>query len=223
MKKIVSLLLSLLMIFAACTAMADTVVTVQPGDELTMEVSIESASGKSAKIGIKTNDAPVTFVGATGGNVNDTVPPQEFNDYFDIVNIDDVNFTPDGSNLSGPLEAVRELEDGLIGKLTFKVNANAEPGVEYTVEAYKKSGSVTVVGSVTFMVEKVVVSDRIPGDVNDDGEVDPMDALLLDRYLADWDVTINLSNADVNGDGEVDPMDALTLDRYLADWDVTLI
>ena len=78
-------------------------------------------------------------------------------------------------------------------------------------------------GSITFTVKAAATGDHVPGDVNEDGEVDSMDSLLLDRYLADWGNSINMSNADVNADGEVDSMDALLLDRYLADWDVNLI
>lgn len=222
MKRIVSLLLGLLMVFAACTAMADTVATVKPGDELTMEVKIEGASGTEAKIGIKTNSAPVTFVNALGGKVNDTVPPKAFDDYFVLVNDEGITISPDGNTISGKPTGPIALANGVIGTLTFKVNDNAAAGT-YTVEAYKKSGSVTVVGSVTFTIEETVVDERVPGDVNNDGEVDMMDTVLLDRYLADWDVTINMSNADVNGDGEVDMMDSVLLDRYLADWDVELI
>lgn len=219
MKKIVSLLLGLLMVVMATTAMAGTV-TVQPGDELSMEVSIESASGKYAKIGVKTNSAPVTFVDAVGGEVNDVVPPKAFDDYFDLVNDPGITISADGTTISGTAAGPVDLVDGVIGTLTFKVNANAAAGT-YTVEAYKKSGSVTVVGSVTFVVE-AATSGRIPGDVNDDGEVDMRDSVLLYRYLADWGVTINMANADVNADGEVDMRDSVLLYRYLADWGVTL-
>lgn len=225
MKKVVSLLLGLLMLFAACTAMADTVVTVKPGEELTMEVSIVSASGKSAKIGISTNNAPVTFVSATGGSVNDTVPPQAFNDYFDVVNVDDVTIKPDGSGLSGDVVALRDLEDGVIGKLNFKVNANAAAGT-YTVEAVKKSGSVTVVGSVTFTVEADEVGDKLLGDVNGDGKVDGRDSVRLMNYLVAMDeedpvvsVTIVEVNTDLNEDGRIDGRDSVRLANLLVSMD----
>ena len=222
MKKLVSLLLGLMMVFMISTAMAETVV-VKPGETLEMKVSLSSASGKGAEVGIKTNDAPVTFVSAVGGDVNDTVPPKAFNDFFVVVNIEGVSIKPDGTGLSGNLNdyTLSDLADGVIGTLTFQVDADAEEGT-YTVEAYKKSGSCTVAGAVTFEV-KSASGDRVPGDVNDDGEVDMIDSVMLDRYLADWDVTINMANADVNGDGEVDMIDSVMLDRYLADWDIELV
>lgn len=225
MKKIVSLLLGLLMLVASCVALADTVVTVKPGEELTMDVSIVSASGKSAKIGISTNNAPVTFVSATGGSVNDTVPPKAFNDYFDVVNVDGVTIKPDGSDLSGDVTGVKELEDGVVGKLTFKVNSNAAAGT-YTVEAVKKSGSVTVVGSVTFTVEANEPSDKLLGDVNGDGRVDGRDSVRLMNYLVAMDeedpvvsVTIVEANTDLNEDGRIDGRDSVRLANLLVSMD----
>lgn len=61
--------------------------------------------------------------------------------------------------------------------------------------------------------------DLEPGDVNADGVVDPIDAAILDRYLADWDgygfEALNLYYADTNGDGTVDITDALNIRRLL--------
>ena len=48
------------------------------------------------------------------------------------------------------------------------------------------------------------------------------DAILLRRYVAGWDVTIDLLAADVNRDGQVKLNDAILLRRYVAGWDVTL-
>ena len=226
MKKIVSLLLCVLLLGAMSTALADTVVTVKPGDVLTLDVSLTSASGLLAKIGIVVGDgAPVTFVdavGVVGDGANDTVPPQSFDDYFDIVNINDVTLSADGTVLSGDLTdytLADSLVTGQIGTLTFAVNDDATPGT-YQVSTKVIIGSCTVDGTITFTVEEA--SDRVPGDVNDDGVVDMRDSVLLDRYLAEWDVTINMSNADVTGDGVVDMRDSVLLDRYLAEWDVTL-
>ena len=224
MKKFVSLLIGLMMVFIVSAAMAETV-TVAPGDTLEFDVNLVSASGNGAKIGIETNDAPVTFVSAVGGSVNDTVPPKAFNDFFVVVNIEGVDISADGTGLSGRLEdytlggSLASTADGKIGTVTFQVDTDAAEGT-YTVEAFKSVGTCTVEGSITFEVK--AASDRLPGDVNDDGEVDMRDSVLLYRYLADWGVPINMSNADVNADSEVDMRDSVLLYRYLADWGVTL-
>ena len=217
MKKLVSLLLGLMMVFMISTAMAETVV-VKPGETLEMKVSLSSASGKGAEVGIKTNDAPVTFVSAVGGDVNDTVPPKAFNDFFVVVNIEGVSIKPDGTGLSGNLNdyTLSDLTDGVIGTLTFQVDADAEEGT-YTVEAYKKSGSCTVTGSVTFEVKG---ASRLPGDANNDGKVNARDALLIAKYAAGWqDLVINLENAEVNADGRVNARDALAIAKYAAGWE----
>lgn len=221
MKKIAALLLSLLLIGAACTAAADTVVTAKPGDELTMEISIESASGNSARIGIQTNGAPVTFVKAVGGSANDTVPPRGFGGSFAVVNLSGADISADGTSLSGGNCTVDALVDGVVGKLTFLVNDDAAPGV-YTLEPYKKSGSVTVKGIFTFKVEEKQTSDRVPGDVNGDGKINSRDALSIIKYASGQDLNINLNNADVNADGKVNSRDALVIIKYASGQDVEL-
>ena len=219
MKRIVSLLLGLMMVFMVSTAMAETV-TVEPGATLEMKVSLTSANDDGAIIGIKTNEAPVEFAGAVGGNVNDTVPPKAFNDFFVVVNIEGVDIKPDGSGLTGSLDAYTKsnLVTGQIGTLTFTVDEDAEEGT-YTVEAYVKEGSCTVEGSITFEVKKAA-SNRLPGDANDDGKVNARDALLIAKYAAGWeDLEINLENAEVNEDGRVNARDALAIAKYAAGWE----
>ena len=61
-----------------------------------------------------------------------------------------------------------------------------------------------------------------PGDVNGDGSVDLKDGMLMQQYLAGWEVEIVMPNCDVNGDGEVNLKDGLLLKQYLAGWNVTL-
>lgn len=224
MKKIVSLLLGLLMVFAACMAIAETV-TAKPGDELAMTVRIEDASGKSAKVGLNTNSSPVTFVKAVGGKVNDVVPPQAFDDCFGIINDDGITISADGKTISGEATGPIALVDGVIGTVTFKVNDDAEPGT-YTVEATKKSGSVTVVGSVTFVIEEEEISDKLLGDVNGDGKIDGRDQVRLMRYLVAMDeedpvvsVTIVEVNSDMNEDGKFDGRDSVRLMKLLVELD----
>lgn len=219
MKKFVSRLLSLLLVLIMTAAMAasaeTTTVTTGRGGTVTMNITI-SGGGKNALIGIKTNKAPVTFANAVGGSVNDVVPPKGFGGSFVVTNMDGITISPDGTTASGSLTDVSDLVAGDIGTLTFTVNANAAYGT-YTVEAYLISGSTTVNGSVTF-----TVSERVPGDANEDGSVDILDALLVLKFDCGWDVTLNEANADVNADGSADILDALLLLKYDCGWDVEL-
>lgn len=222
MKKLISLLLGLMMVLMISTAMAETVV-VAPGETLEMKVSLTAANDDGAIIGIKTNDAPVTFVSAVGGEVNDTVPPKAFNDYFVTVNIEGVSFKPDGSDLAGNVGSYKlsNLVTGVIGTLTFKVDADAEEGT-YTVAAYKVEGNCTVDGTVTFEVKKAA-SGRVPGDANNDGVFDVIDILMCLQKNSGWNVTINESNCDVNQDGVFDVIDILMMLQKNSGWDVTLL
>ncbi len=64
--------------------------------------------------------------------------------------------------------------------------------------------------------------DKMPGDVNNDGEVNIKDVTLLKQYLAKWNVKINETNADVTGDGVINVKDLTLLKQYIAKWNVTL-
>lgn len=66
------------------------------------------------------------------------------------------------------------------------------------------------------------VPDHIAGDVNDSGETDVYDALLVMQYDAGWNVTINKTNADVDANSGVDLDDAILILQYSAGEDVTL-
>ncbi len=58
-----------------------------------------------------------------------------------------------------------------------------------------------------------------PGDVNLDGKVTPLDAMILARYLAGWKgYTVDTYAADVDKDNTVTVKDAMILARHLAGW-----
>ncbi len=61
----------------------------------------------------------------------------------------------------------------------------------------------------------------VSGDINSDGKVNPLDSVILARYLANWqgyDKLVDLGAADVNSDTAVNPKDAVILARHLANW-----
>lgn len=221
MKKIVALLLGLLMVFGACSAMAETA-TAKPGDVLSFDISISSPSGTDAKIGIKTNGAPVTFKDATGGPANDVVPPKSFDGFFVLVNVAGIEISGNGGSISGTPTDLVTLESGKIGTVTFTVSDTAVAGQTYTVEAYKKDGSITVEGSITFTVAGTTTGNRVPGDANDDGVFNVIDVLLVQQKNSGWNVTINADNADVNRDGAFNVVDVLMMLQKNSGWNVTL-
>jgi len=64
--------------------------------------------------------------------------------------------------------------------------------------------------------------DIVYGDVNGDGEVNVLDAVLIKKHLAKFNVTIDEKAADVNVDNAVDVLDAVLLLKRLANMDVVL-
>ena len=65
-------------------------------------------------------------------------------------------------------------------------------------------------------------SKRVPGDANEDGRADTLDALLILQHMSGYGVSINLSNADCNADGRADTMDALLILQHMSGYDVEL-
>ena len=60
------------------------------------------------------------------------------------------------------------------------------------------------------------------GDANGDGVVNSRDATRILRYVAGYEVEIDLEAADANGDGTVNSRDATRILRYVAGYNVTL-
>ncbi len=121
------------------------------------------------------------------------------------------------------LAAENNTENGNIVKLTFTIKDSTEEG-SYNIsvsptEARSVDGTkVSFSGASSY----ITVIAYIPGDADGDGEVTDWDAIVLNRYLAAWDVTVDPQAADVDKDGEVTDWDAIVLERYLAGWDITL-
>ncbi len=97
------------------------------------------------------------------------------------------------------------------------------------VATVDQAGTVTAVGGGTANITATaggfsqsctvtVIPDFIPGDTDGDGEITDWDGVILDRYLAGWDVEVVIEAADYDGDGEVTDWDAIELNRYLAGW-----
>ena len=62
-----------------------------------------------------------------------------------------------------------------------------------------------------------VIPPVLPGDANGDGKMNNRDLGLLQQYLNEWDVPVNLTAADLNGDGKVNNRDLGQLQKFLND------
>lgn len=114
-------------------------------------------------------------------------------------------------------------ENGVIVRLAFLIKETAAVG-DYTifvkpVESRNFNGEKIEFAAASATVRVV---DFMPGDVDADGEVSDWDAILLNRYLAGWEVEINVPAGDIDRDGEVSDWDAILLERYLSGWDIVL-
>ena len=97
-------------------------------------------------------------------------------------------------------------------------------GHDYTSEV-TKAPTCTEDGVMTYTcgncgdtyTEVIPATGHMLGDVNCDGEITTLDAVLLAQYLTGWDVTLELSVADLNGDGEITTLDATLLSQILTD------
>ena len=113
--------------------------------------------------------------------------------------------------------------NGNILTLKFQVLDDAPDGLaSVTLTGFKASTLDETAVNATVTAGGVTVTSWIPGDVNDDGEVDIFDCVRLKKYIAGFDVTISEANADVNGDGEIDIFDCVRLKKYLAGFNVEL-
>ena len=191
------------------------------GDTITVPVSITNNPGiVSLKLAVGYDPAVLELVDATAG---DFVVEEEEN-----VTVASPSFGPLENpfviNWLDALATENNTQTGILANLTFKIKEDATGSTEISLfvnendvfgKDYKNVPVLCDAGVVT-------VKNHIPGDVNDDGDVNVRDLGLLQQYLNDYDVTLNLDAADVTGDGEVNVRDYGLLQQYLNDYDVEL-
>ena len=70
--------------------------------------------------------------------------------------------------------------------------------------------------------EAAINSFVLLGDADGDGDISILDATFIQRYLADFDLTVpfNENAADVDGDDDISILDAAFIQRFLVDMDV---
>ncbi|MBE7058858.1 MAG: hypothetical protein E7387_07150 [Ruminococcaceae bacterium] len=121
------------------------------------------------------------------------------------------------------LATVNNTANGQLVKLIFKIKSDVKAG-SYNisvapVEARNVEGTKVAFTGASATVN---VIEGIIGDTDGDGEISDWDAIILNRYLAGWNVGVELASADIDRDGEVSDWDAIVLERYLAGWNIKL-
>ena len=132
----------------------------------------------------------------------------------------DITLTVDGEEIqpNGEVTVKILLPEGIDG-LPYEVYREEEDGTLTSMNAMFQYGYLVF---TTDHFSRYIVTLRSlanPGDVDGNGEIDDWDSVLLDRYLAGWDVGIDTLAADIDGSGEVDDWDSVLLARKLAGWD----
>ena len=94
-------------------------------------------------------------------------------------------------------------------------------GNEIALNAYIQSGfKICAVDSEGNILETLTII--VAGDIDGDGEAaTPLDAMILARYLAEWDGyagMIDENASDLDGDGVITLRDAVILVRFIAGW-----
>ncbi len=69
---------------------------------------------------------------------------------------------------------------------------------------------------------EIIEPTTINGDVNNDATVNMKDVVLLQQYLNNWGVQINVDASDVNNDDVINMKDIVLLQQYMNGWDVVL-
>lgn len=225
MKKRAKQIISVLMIVVLCltgswiTAFSQEMsekMTVQvvsttgtPGDDVQVKIELSNNPGISS---LKFNVAYDSVL---------TLKNVEFSEDFGAYVTAAQPYTnPQAISLMSPLKDIKT--EGTLATLTFRISEDAKD--DYTADISVTCDEKNTFNSAFDKVDVraddgfVKISKGIPGDVNNDKSVDNKDAILLFRYVADWDVEVVYRALDVNGDQSIDNKDAIILFRYVAEW-----
>lgn len=197
--------------FAAGGEMTLTVSTVSgtPGEEVTVTVDVSDNPGIASLVFDVNYDSMLTLVDV------------QFSEAFgNLVTTPTPYTNPQTITLISPFADITA--NGTLATLTFAISESAADEYEAEVSITCKDNDIYNTQKELVKTKavngKVCVFRGIPGDVNGDKAVNTKDAVLLFRYVAGWDVTVDPLAVDCNGDGIVDTWDAIELFRYTADW-----
>lgn len=130
-----------------------------------------------------------------------------------------------------------KLENGILYSNNVEIMTNVADaillyGKEYTgyIVFIRTDGTVWTLNyneheenAVPIRIYSLYEEETIIGDANGDGDLNIKDSAMLKRYLAGWEMDIDLLAVDIDGDGLVTVKDSALVKRYLAGWEVKFI
>ena len=229
-KRIVSLVLAIALIISILPSTILRVDAVSASQPIISVEEVWAASGTTVEVGVNISGNPgilgatltlswaesMMLVDAEGGEVFEGLNYQEPSYYANS----GTNFVWYGTKL-------KTVRDGNVLKLTFQV---AEDVQEYSKLEVNISGS-GITDTNKQPVEPIFIPGCVnvvnykPGDVNDSGEIDPLDLITLAQFISDgcktdpngYNIILNTSASDVNDDGEHTPLDLILISQYISD------
>lgn len=188
--------------------------TAYPGDTIEIPVSLRNNPGvTSFKLTVHYDDTLLSYQSLAFDEALTAIK-----DSSTVVNDEQsgqvtLTWVATGSNYSG---------SGSVAVLTFKVNAaqeNTNTQLSATYDEDDVFNRDFVNQHFLAKAGSVQVNTVRPGDINGDGKVDAMDAMLLLHYVCGLKQNEVKGNPDVNGDGKTNNKDVVILLRYVAGWE----
>lgn len=188
--------------------------TAYPGDTIEIPVSLRNNPGvTSFKLTVHYDDTLLSYQSLAFDEALTAIEGSKT-----LVNAEQsgqvtLTWVATGSNYSG---------SGNVAVLTFKVNAAQENTNTQLSVTYDEDDVFNIDFVNQHFLAKagsVQVNTVRPGDINGDGKVDAMDAMLLLHYVCGLKQNEVKGNPDVNGDGKTNNKDVVILLRYVAGWE----
>ncbi len=185
--------------------------TAAEGENVSIFIDIESNPGVSnAEFDVAFDRECLEFIDAQSG---DAMADAEFSCNISEDGTLHISFTGEGK------------ENGTMAVLNFNVLKMPDSS-KTSVTIVDDSTKITDLNGENVEIEVIYNESTTSnaGDVNNDGEIDLKDVVLIRRFIAGgWDVELDTETADVNNDNEVDLKDVVLIRRYIAGgWNVEL-
>ena len=167
-------------------------------------------------------DFETTYVELTGTGIDNAETLIDKNTVlssFDSVtsNNPSICVSKNGNNLT-----IWSNSDAASGKIILKKSCTQKG----TALALTGANQTMLYGSIDDSVSMEIFVSEAPavacGDLNGDGKINLLDLVSMRKYLAKWNVNVDISAADCNKDDKINLLDLILLRKYLAKWSVTL-